>query len=203
MEQRSDEWFAIRCGKVTASAIKDVMSKTKTGETAGRRNYRAQLIAERLTGVVQETYTNSAMLWGIEQEDKARCAYEFSTGQTVKQKGFIIHETIDMAGMSPDGLVGDKGLVEIKCPNTANHIDYMTSDEVPKQYVKQMQWQMACSGREWNDFVSYDPRMPVELQLFIKRLERDDKMIKDMEDAVTLFLSEVDATIEKLNELAK
>lgn len=202
MEQRTDAWREIRRGKVTASAIEDVMSSLKSGgEPAGRRNYRAQLVVEIMTGTVAESYTNGAMQWGIDNEDAARDAYAFQSGIEVEQVGFIDHPTVPMSGCSPDGLIGDDGMVEIKCPNTATHIDYLLDGVVPAAYVKQMQWQMACSGRKWNDFVSYDPRMPVELQLFVCRLERDDAMIEKMEDAVRAFRSEVDAMVAKLEAL--
>lgn len=201
IEQRTEGWINIRLGKVTASRIADVCAKTKTGWGASRANYKAQLIAERLTGKQQDSYTNGAMLWGIEQEDAARIAYSFLHGHDVVEEGFVVHPTIEMAGASPDGLVGSEGLVEIKCPNTATHIETLKSQSIPDKYVKQMLWQMACCGRQWCDFVSYDPRLPDEMQLFVKRLERDDKLIAALETMVRDFIAEVDADVAELTNL--
>jgi putative phage-type endonuclease len=201
MEQRTEDWFSIRLGKVTASRIADVTAKTKTGWGAGRANYKAQLIAERLTGQRQENFTNAAMQWGIDTEEDARVAYAFLEGQTVLEEAFVIHPTIFDAGASPDGLVGDDGLVEIKCPNTATHIETLKGASIPSKYVGQMQWQMACTGRQWCDFVSFDPRMPEEMQLFVKRLPRDQAMIDELEAMVSDFLAEVGADVAELSNL--
>ena len=198
MDQGTAEWFAVRLGKATASKIVDIMATVKSGEAAGRKNYRAQLVAERLSGSAAETFTNAAMQWGTDTEAAAREAYEKEMLVGVKEVGFVDHETIPMSGASPDGLVGDDGLVEIKCPNTATHIDTLQGQNVPPKYIKQMQWQMACTGRKWCDFVSYDPRMPESMALYVHRVERDDKLIAEMEAAVTEFLGEVDATVEAL-----
>jgi putative phage-type endonuclease len=200
MEQGSTEWFAARAGLVTASRVADVIAKTKSGWGASRQNYMAQLIAERLTGKPAESYCNAAMQWGIETEPQARSAYEFYTDREVTEVGFIVHPRISMSGASPDGLVLDDGLVEIKCPNTATHIDTLLSKKVPGKYRTQMLWQMACTGRNWCDFVSFDPRMPEELQIFIDRVERDDDEIKGLEEMVSEFLGELD---EKINQLMK
>lgn len=196
--QGSAEWLASRAGKVTASRVVDVMAKIKTGEAAARRDYRAQIVAEILTGKPQEDgFTNSAMQWGTEQEPFARSAYEVAKDLMVDQVGLVLHPSIERAAASPDGLAGD-GLLEIKCPKTATHLQYLLAGAVPTQYQPQMLWQMACTERAWCDFVSFDPRLPEDLQILIVRFERDDRRIKEMEDEVTLFLSEVDATIEKL-----
>jgi len=200
MEQRTDAWFKYRAGKVTASRVKDVRATIKTGEAADRKNYRAQLVVERLTGTVAESFSNAAMQWGTDQEPNARQAYEFITGNVVEEIGFIDHPTIKMAGMSPDGLIGDDGLVEIKCPNTATHIDWLLAGVVPKQHVDQIMWQMICSGRKWCDFVSYDPRLPLELQLFIKRLEFNQDLADQICVDVIKFIQEVDATVGQLKE---
>lgn len=199
--QGSAEWFALRLGKVTASRVADIVAKTKTGWGAGRANYAAQLIAERLTGSVAESYTNAAMQWGTDNEPKARLAYEFETDAAVEQVGFIIHPTIAASGASPDGLVAADGLVEIKCPNTAGHIDTLLGQSVPAKYVTQMQWQMACTGRKWCDFVSFDPRMPESMCLFVSRVIRDDKLIAELEAAVTAFLAEVESKVAELTDL--
>lgn len=201
MEQRSEDWFTIRLGKVTASCISKVTAKTKTGWGAERANYRAQLVAERLTGQRGESFTNAAMQWGIDTEEQARIAYAFLEGQKVVEEAFVVHPTIAMSGASPDGLVGNDGLVEIKCPNTATHIDTLKGGSIPAKYIGQMNWQMACTGRQWCDFVSFDPRMPEDMQMFVKRLHRDDKAIAELESAVTEFLTEVDADIAALTEL--
>ena len=198
--QGSAEWLKSRAGKVTASRVSDVMAKIKTGESAARRDYRAQIVAEILTGRPQEDgFINSAMQWGTEQEPYARSAYEVASDLMVDTVGLVLHPAIDRAAASPDGLAGD-GLLEIKCPKTATHLQYLLDGVVPKQYQPQMLWQMACTERPWCDFVSFDPRLPAELQLLVVRFERDDKRIKEMEDEVIAFLKEVDETINKLKE---
>lgn len=199
--QGTEEWFKRRLGKVTASKVADVMAKTKTGYGAARANYMAQLIAERLTGNVTESYTNAAMQWGTETEPQARAAYTFFTDNAVEEVGFVDHPTIGMSGASPDGLVGEDGLLEIKCPNTATHLDTLLGTDIEGKYIKQIQWQMACTGRKWCDFVSYDPRLPVKLQLKMQRVNRDDEMIAEMEAEVIGFISEMDKKIESLNAL--
>jgi putative phage-type endonuclease len=199
--QGSPEWFAIRLGKVTASRVCDVIAKTKTGWGAGRANYMAELVAERLTGVPASSYTNAAMQWGTDQEPNARAAYCEQTFDEVTQVGFVHHPHIAMAGASPDGLVGSDGLIEIKCPNTATHIDTLLSQTIPSKYTVQMHWQMACTGRTWCDFVSYDPRLPPEMRLFVARLGRDDERIAELEKLVSEFLAELDETVGKLTAL--
>ncbi|MBH9537491.1 lambda exonuclease family protein [Novosphingopyxis sp. YJ-S2-01] len=200
IEQRTDDWFSIRCGKVTASKLAAVMAKLRDGKPgADRKNYMAQLVAERLTGNVEQSYMNAAMQWGVDQEASAREAYEFERGVTVAEIGFVIHPDIPNAGASPDGLVGDDGLVEIKCPNTATHIETLRGGNIDGRYIKQMQWQMACTGRQWCDFASYDPRLPVEMQLYVQRVDRDDDMIAEMEAEVRAFLTELDETVADLS----
>jgi putative phage-type endonuclease len=196
--QGTGEWFAARCGKVTASRIADVMAVTKTGPAATRKNYMAQLITERLTGEVAPTFSNAAMQWGTDTEPMAREAYEQAQLVGVERVGFVDHPTIVMSGASPDGLVGSDGLVEIKCPNTATHLETLESGKIADKYMKQMMWQMACTAREWCDFVSYDPRLPENMQLFIKRVERDDSLPK-IEGAVTEFLAELKKRVDDLN----
>lgn len=201
MEQRSEEWFEARRGKVTASRIADVVAKTRNGWGASRANYAAQLIAERLTGTVAESFTNAAMKWGTETEPMARTAYEFFRDCEVEQVGFIDHPRIAMSGASPDGRVDELGMVEIKCPNTATHIDTLLGAPIADKYIKQMQWQMGCDNREWCDFASYDPRLPVSMQLFVKRIKRDDKLIAELEDQVAAFLDEVAQKVDRLREM--
>ena len=199
MQQGTDAWHLARLGRVTASRIADVLATIKSGEAAARANYRAELVAERLTGKRQESYSNAAMQWGTETEPLARVWYESEVGVVVQETGFVEHPTIAMSGASPDGLVADSGLVEIKCPNTQTHIETMLAKRVPPRYMPQMQWQMDCTGREWCDFVSFDPRLPEQTQIFIKRVERDEKYIKDtLEPEVIRFLEEVEKTVEQL-----
>ena len=197
-EQGSPQWHAARLGKMTASRMADVTAKTKTGWGAARANYAAELIAERLTGAAAERFTNAAMQWGTEQEPAARAMYAFMTGLPVVEVGAVLHPSIEMTLASPDGLVGEDGLVEIKCPNTATHIETLLGGEIDGKYVKQMQWQMACTGRAWCDFVSFDPRLPADMQIDIQRVERDPAMIAELEQAVRLFLADVDATVARL-----
>lgn len=199
--QGTDAWKALRAGKVTASRIADVIAKIKTGEAAGRANYRADLIAERLTGIPAESYFNAAMEWGINTEPLARLAYEAVTGNQVQEVAFVPHPNIEWSGASPDGLVGDDGLVEIKCPNTSTHLTYLLQGKVPAKYIPQMAWQLACTGREWCDFVSFDPRLPERNQLFIVRYERDDAYIAEFEEEVRIFLAEVQEIITKLEKM--
>jgi putative phage-type endonuclease len=201
MDQGTEEWFTIRIGKVTASRVADVIAKTKTGYSATRDNYMAQLVCERLTGQKGESFTNAAMQHGTDTEPLARAAYEAYADVLVDEVGFVPHPSIIMAGASPDGLVGDDGLLEIKCPNTATHIETLLSQSVPGKYNTQMQFQMACTGRQWCDFVSFDNRLPEELQLFVKRVPRDNEFIKQMEDEVVKFLNELDIKIAQLMDL--
>jgi putative phage-type endonuclease len=158
-------------------------------------------VVERMTNTQAESFTNAAMQWGTDQEPFARAAYEVQQNVLVDETGLVDHPTIEMAGASPDGLVGEDGLVEIKCPNTATHIDTLLTQTVPGKYITQMQFQMACTGRQWCDFVSFDPRMPARAQLFVKRVQRDDGFIKEMEQEITKFLAEVTAKVEQLNKL--
>ena len=198
MEQGTEEWFTIRIGKVTASRVADVIAKTKTGYSATRDNYMAQLVCERLTGQKGESFTNAAMQHGTDTEPLARAAYEALQDVLVDEVGFVPHPSIIMAGASPDGLVGEDGLLEIKCPNTATHIETLLSQSVPGKYNTQMQFQMACTGRQWCDFVSFDNRLPEELQLFVKRVPRDTVFIRLIEAEIIQFLAELDDKINKL-----
>jgi len=199
MEQMSEEWFAARVGKCTASKINDVMARLKGGgEAAGRRNYRVQLAVERMTGQKAETFCSGPMQWGVEKEPFAREAYEFVTGRSVEQVGFVDHAHIEMAGCSPDGLVGADGMIEIKCPNTSTHVEWLLAKSVPSEHLNQMLFQMDCCKRQWCDFVSYDPRMPVALQLFIVRLVRDEAAIEKIRYEVIALLEEVSEMVAQL-----
>jgi putative phage-type endonuclease len=201
MEQRTEEWWQARLGKVTASRIADVVARTKSGYAASRANYMAELVVERLTGKATEGFSSSAMLWGVEKEPMARDAYSATRGEFVTEVGFLPHPRIEMAGASPDGTVPPSGIVEIKCPNTATHIEWLMSKEPPQKYYYQMQWQMACAMATFCDWVSYDPRMPQNLQLLIVRIERDDDTIKMLEAEVEQFLSELDEKVKALKEM--
>ena len=184
IEQGSPEWFLLRCGKVTASRIADLMAKPRVPGQGMRANYLAEIVAERLTGCPTKTYQNKVMEEGHEWEPKARAAYIFVTGNPVSKIPFIDHPDIPMAGVSPDGFVTTAGLLEIKCPYASTHQDMLINEVIPTDYVKQMQWQMACTSRDWCDFVSYNDDMPERMRLFIKRVARDNGMIAEMETAV-------------------
>lgn len=199
-EQNSAEWLAARCGSLGASSIADMVAKTRTGWGASRFNLAARIVCERLTGTPQESYTNAAMQWGHDTEPQARAMYEFMRDVAVQQVGLVLHPSINKSHASPDGLVGEDGLIEIKCPNTATHIETLLSEDVEGKYVKQMQWQMACCGRAWCDFVSFDPRLPAEMQMFVQRVRRDDEFIAELEREARLFLAEIDKTIATLSD---
>lgn len=198
--QGSVEWMQERCGMITASRIADVLATTKTGEAASRANYRAQLVAERMTKTVQESYTNAAMQWGIDTEPQARIAYELHSGLLVEEVGSVPHPFIKRASASPDGLIDADGLVEIKCPNTATHICYLIDGKPPKKYIPQMAWQCACTGRKWVDFVSFDPRMDKADQLFVVRYTPKSEYLKELEEKVIAFDIEVEALIKQIIE---
>lgn len=198
MEQRTEEWFKARLGKVTASRIADLMARTKSGYSASRANYLSQLVRERLLGVAEEGYCNAAMQWGIDHEDEARRAYCFHSDCDVVEVGFVDHPTIPMSGCSPDGLVGSDGMVELKCPIPATHQAILLGKSFPDNYVKQALFQMACCERQWVDLVSYDPRWPESMRMFVQRIERDDAAITDIELEVTKLLAEVEETVGNL-----
>lgn len=195
IEQGTEAWLQLRLGKVTASRVADIMAKTKTGVSASRGNYLIELALQRVTGNIEPMYTNDAMAWGTATEPQARVAYEVKTGNFVDQIAFVEHPTIEWFGCSPDGLVGNDGLIEIKCPNSATHWATIKDGKPPNKYVIQMQSQMACTNRQWCDFVSFDPRMLERSQLFICRVERDQIMIDEIEVEVMKFLNEVESEV--------
>lgn len=199
--QGSPEWFKQRLGRATASRIADVIAKTKTGYSTSRENYCVELALERITGAASTSFTNEAMRWGTDNEPLARGAYEAHTGAIVGEVGMIPHPTIEMAGASPDGTIDADGLLEIKCPNQATHAKSLLSRKPDGKYITQMMWQMACTGRTWCDFVSFDPRFPLHLQLLIVRIPRDDKLIKMLEAEVIDFLGEVSQMVDDLNSI--
>jgi putative phage-type endonuclease len=204
IEQRTEEWFQQRLGKVTASRISDVIAKTKTGVSTSRQNYLVQLVSERLTGKKGDSFVNQAMLDGIEREGAARAIYMLNRDVSVTEVGFFDHPVIKNSGASPDGAVNAEeegkyaGLIEIKCPIETTHTNTLMSKSVPSKYIPQMQWQLACTGAKWVDFVSYNPNFPMELQLFVARVDRDDTYIGELEAEVIKFLDEVKQTIIKL-----
>ena len=206
IEQRTEEWFQQRLGKVTASRISDVIAKTKTGISTSRQNYLIQLVSERLTGKKGDSFVNQAMLDGIERESAARAIYMLNRDVSVTEVGFFDHPVIKNSGASPDGAVNAEeegkyaGLIEIKCPIETTHTNTLMSKSVPSKYIPQMQWQLACTGAKWVDFVSYNPNFPMELQLFVTRVDRDDTYIAELEAEVVKFLEEVEQTIIKLKE---
>lgn len=215
IEQGSADWLAMRCGIVTGSRAADVMAKLKRkdGEAAVRANYKAEIICEQLTGLSAEHYISREMKWGLENEMLARACYELhvedveqaghyevTEGDTVQRVGFALHPTIKRFGASPDALVGSDGVAEFKCPKTATHIEYIIAGAVPPEYHWQMLAEMACTERKWADFISFDPRLPKKLQLFVRRLERDEARIQQMEAEVVTFLAEVDSQIMQLGK---
>jgi putative phage-type endonuclease len=201
LEQGSPEWLAARVGRVTASRIPDVMAKGKGGEAQTRLNYKWQLVAEIMTGQSQEDrFFSQAMAWGVEQEPFARAAYEIQTGGLVENVGLVAHPSIPRCAASPDGLVGLDGLLEIKCPKTPTHLEYMEKGAIPGNYQLQMLWQMTCTGRQWVDFATFDPRLPEELQLFVMRFPLDQPRIDAIEAEVQKFWNEIDEIIETLRK---
>jgi putative phage-type endonuclease len=201
IEQGSFEWFLLRLGKLTASKLALALGKTKGGWVASRDNVMCEMAVERLTGTPTESFTSTAMQWGKDTEPLARAAYSFRRGVEVEEVAFVDHPELDWSGASPDGLVGKDGLIEIKCPNTANHIKTITGGAIKKAYIWQMQWQMACTGRKWCDFVSFDPRMPEHLQMLIRRVEFDEALVASLEHDAKEFLGEVDRMVKTLENM--
>lgn len=197
MEQGSQEWFQARYGNASASRIKDIIAKTKSGYSASRENYMTDLVLERF-GVFPEQLDTAPIRWGNEQEPFARAMYEVNENTMVQECGFILHPSIEKSGASPDGLIGDDGVLEIKCPNTKTHFEYLIDGIPPNQYVPQMAWQIICTGRKWADFVSYDPRAPEGLQYFKVRYTPEPAYLEMLESEVKVFLIEVEAKYQQL-----
>ena len=197
MEQRTDEWYSARIGKITASRIGGINAKPKKGNALN--STLVELLSERLTGLPTDTKTNADMQWGIDCEPLARQAYELATFQTVVETGLIDHPTIPMSGASPDGLVGKYGLIEIKCPKSPTHTNTLLTGQVPSEYMPQITWQLACTGRKWCDFVSYDPRQPEHLKIKIIRVNRDDVDIETLESDVMRANEILEKAILELN----
>ncbi|ECE5792763.1 YqaJ viral recombinase family protein [Salmonella enterica subsp. diarizonae] len=199
MEQRSPEWFAARCGKVTASRLYDVMARAKSGYAASRQNYMAELICQRLTGKLEEGFTNAAMMRGTELEPVAREMYALNEFDAViSEVGLIDHPAIAGFAASPDGLVNDDGLIEIKCPNTWTHLQTLKTGVPKRQYLLQMHAQMMCTGRKWCDFVSFDDRLPPELAYFKTRINFDEVLAEEIEQEVVKFLTELETEIQNI-----
>jgi putative phage-type endonuclease len=201
IEQRTPEWLSLRLGKATSSRVADIVARTKTGFSTSRQNYAAELIAERLTGVPADHYVSGPMQWGIDHEAEAKALYADRLGMMVEPAEFVDHPEIAWSGASPDGYVAGDGLVEVKCPLTATHLDTLLGASIAGGHVAQMQWQMACTGRLWCDYVSYDPRLPPRMQLYVKRVPRDLSHILELEDAVATFLAEIDQRVRDLGAL--
>lgn len=203
IEQGTDAWKQLRAGKVTASRIADLTAKGKSGQPSrSRANYEAQLICERLTGVIADSYQSREMERGNEVEDQARATYSFVRNIEVRPASFVDHPTIEMAGASPDSYAAEDGLAEFKCPNTATHLDALLGKNVPGNYLKQIYWQLACTGKAWCDYVSFDDRVPEHLQLHVVRVERDEKVIAELETEVRKFLDGITEKMKRLEELA-
>lgn len=200
IDQRTDEWFAQRMGKVTASRVADVMATIKSGEAAARRNYKMELLCQRLTGQREEGFNSAAMQRGTDLEPIARSEYELRNDVMVSETGFVIHPVVEQFGASPDGLVGESGLLEIKCPNTATHIEFLRTGRPDSRYVWQMMAQMACTDRGWCDFVSYDDRLPEKLSYASVCIHRNADAEAAMLKEITAFLSELDALETEMRE---
>jgi putative phage-type endonuclease len=198
LTQATPEWLMARCGRVTASRVADLMAKTKKGYSASRHRYLMEIVVEIVTGRATETYVSPAMEWGIEQEPFARAAYECQQDVNVDTVGLVFHPSLERFAASPDGLLGSDGLVEFKCPNSVTHLEYIEEGCVPEEYIPQINAQLSCTGRQWCDFVSFDPRLPHGLQLFIRRHERDRERITEMELEVEKFLGELAEALDRI-----
>lgn len=194
-DQGSEEWLQARVGLATASRFNDIMARTRSGYAASRKNYNAELVVERLTGAAQDFFKSAAMEWGTNTEPVARLAYALATGNDAEETGLWLHDEIP-AGASPDGFIGEDGALEIKCPNTATHLDTLVTKQVPRQYYAQVQGQLWITGRKWCDFVSFDPRLPENAQMIIINIMRDEEYIKDLETEVRSFLDEVEEQVK-------
>jgi hypothetical protein len=199
IEQGTPEWRALRCGKVTASRVADIMRKVKGGGASkSRESYLGELVAERLTGVQEDGFCSGDMQWGKDTEDEARAVYEFMRNVTIERVAFVDHAVIEHSGSSPDALIAADGGAEFKCPKIHTHIAYLITEIIDPDYIKQIQWNMACTGRQWWDFVSYQPKLPADMQMWTKRIARDDVMIAELEKETRVFLAEVAATVDAL-----
>ncbi len=198
-EQGSIEWLMQRVGFCTASEFKSVMAVRKDKkEAAARYDYRIELVCERLTGEPSTRFVSQYMKWGTEHEPAARMAYEAHTGAMVLVPGFTKHPTIPWCGGSVDGLVDDDGIIEIKAPDTTTHIETLLAGDMPEDHRPQVQGYLWITGRQWADFISYDPRLPAGLDLFVKRIKRDDDYIAELAANVMRFLAEAHELHQRL-----
>lgn len=202
MEQRTEDWMQARLGKVTASRVADVMARIKSGYGAARKNYMCELLCQRLTGKFEEGFNSAAMQRGTELEPVARSIYEMLNDVMVTEVGFLDHPDISEFGASPDGLVGKDGLIEIKCPNTATHIEFLQTGKIDNRYLLQMYSQMMCANREWCDFVSFDDRLPESLAYKCVRVNWDDDKVGEIVVEVSSFLDELASLEEELRKIA-
>jgi predicted phage-related endonuclease len=204
LEQGSPEWLEFKIGKVGASKIADITAKLRDGRYgASRATYLGELIAEQLTGVAADSYKSAAMQWGNDCEPLARSTYQFRRMVAIERVGCVLHPLIEGTLCSPDGLIAGDGMVEFKCPNTNTHVDFILGAAIPDRYLQQMQWQMACTGRLWCDYVSFDPRLPEDLRMWVERVERDNKRIGQLEAEVQGFLQDLAHQITSLNKLRR
>lgn len=199
-EQGSSEWLRARIGCLTASRMGDAMAFLKGGkESEARRKLKIELLAERLTEMTNDGFVNAAMRWGIETEQEAKDRYEEITGALIQPCGFALHGEIDYFGASPDGLLNGDGLIEIKCPTSITHMQWLLDGVVPEQHKPQMMAQMIVTGRGWCDFMSYDPRFPAGKDYFIRRFEPSPGELNDVENGALIFLEELDRLADQLN----
>jgi putative phage-type endonuclease len=199
MQQGGEEWRLARCGHITASRLHAATAKgARGGYLSTRQDVIWQVIEERLTGIPAEVFQTYAMRWGTETEPAAIAAAELICGFSVEPAGYVQHSSIPMTGASPDGLIGQDGLIEVKCPTTKTHLQTLLNGRVPEQYRPQMQWQLACTGRDWVQFVSFDPRLPVEYQLFLDIERRDEEVIAMLSIEIELLESEIKNLMEQI-----
>lgn len=202
LAQGSDAWKAYKCGRLGGSSISQMMAKSRDRKSWGetRKTLASRLVLERLTGIPQEGYVTDAMKRGAEVEAQARSMYGLLYNCDVEQVGWVDHPTIPWSGASPDGRVGSAGLVEFKCPEPKKHLFSLMGGSIDSEYTMQMQWQLACEGRDWVDFGTFDPRWPAEMQMLVTRVYRDDLMIAELEKEARIFLAEVEDTVRRLKE---
>ncbi len=198
MPQGDEEWLQARVGKVTASRMGDMMAKTKSGWGASREQYAAELLSELINGKPYQGYVTGPMAQGILNEPDARVEYEFEKGVRVEEVGFIPHPNIHRAGASPDGYVGSEGLIEIKCMQPSGHVAVLRTLKISDSHIKQMQFQMACTGRQWCDYVAYNPNYNPPYRCWISRVYRDENLIRTLEDHTRIFLQELDLALADL-----
>ncbi len=195
-QQGSPEWYAVRLGKCTASCFSDATSSGRgKSPSITRKNYMIKLIAERMTGLPQESFSNKAMEWGSDTEQEAREYYEALNGVSVRQVGFI--ERNEDVGGSPDGLVGEPGMLEIKCPYSSTHLRWILAGKMPADHFKQVQGNLWVAEREWCDFISYDSRVH-QRPYFCRRVYRDEDCIKELNIGITMFVTDMQEMMDKL-----